>query len=82
MYKETITNIQKHAKAGVVKINLTAEKKCLCLIITDNGKGFDPSQPTARNGLKNMRNRIEKWKGSFVVTSSLGNGTTIKILLP
>ena len=82
VYKEAINNIQKHARATIVNINLSEEKKCICLNITDNGKGFDVAQPNYRNGLKNMRNRIEKWKGSFIITSSLANGTTINILLP
>ena len=82
VYKEAINNIQKHAQATIVEINLIGEKKCLCLTITDNGKGFDASQPTNRNGLKNMRSRIEKCKGSFIITSSSGTGTAITILLP
>lgn len=82
VYKEAITNIQKHAMATEVKINVRAEKKQISLTISDNGKGFDVSQSTYRNGLKNMRNRIEKWKGDFAVSSSRLHGTTISILLP
>ncbi len=81
VYKEAITNIQKHAMATEVEINIKAEKKQINLIISDNGKGFDVSQPSHRNGLKNMRNRIEKWKGRFIINSSKGHGTTINILL-
>ncbi len=82
VYKEAITNIQKHAMATAVQINVGTEKKQISLIISDNGKGFDVSQPTYRNGLKNMRTRIEKWKGDFNITSSQGHGTTINISLP
>jgi signal transduction histidine kinase/streptogramin lyase len=82
VYKEAINNIQKHARATVVVINLIAEKKCLCLTISDNGSGFDTSQPTHRNGLKNMCSRIEKWKGNVTINSFAGKGTTITILLP
>jgi ligand-binding sensor domain-containing protein/two-component sensor histidine kinase len=82
VYKEAITNIQKHALATEVKINVKTEKKQISLTISDNGKGFDMSQPIYRNGLKNMRDRIEKWKGNFIITSSPGYGTTIAIVLP
>jgi signal transduction histidine kinase len=82
VYKEAINNIQKHAQASVVRINVTSENKCLRLTIADNGKGFDVARPNYRHGLRNMRNRIEKWKGSFNITSSSVTGTTINILLP
>lgn len=82
VYKEAINNIQKHAQATIVNINVSEEKKCICLTITDDGKGFDVAQSNCRNGLKNMRNRIEKWRGAFIMTSSSANGTTINILLP
>jgi ligand-binding sensor domain-containing protein/two-component sensor histidine kinase len=82
VYKEAINNIQKHAQATMVQIYLTPEKKFLHITITDNGKGFDTLQATNRNGLKNMRNRIEKWKGSFVISSSASAGTTLSIRLP
>jgi two-component sensor histidine kinase/sugar lactone lactonase YvrE len=82
VYKEAINNIQKHAKATIVQINLIAEKKCLRLIITDNGIGFDSSKPTSRNGIKNMNSRIAKWKGDFNITSSSASGTTITLSVP
>jgi ligand-binding sensor domain-containing protein len=82
VYKEAINNIQKHAQASIVDINLTREKKYLCLTVADNGKGFDVVQPTYRNGLKNMCNRVEKWKGRFTILSSPNQGTTITVWLP
>lgn len=82
VYKEAINNIQKHARATIVEIDLVGERKWLCLTITDNGKGFDATEPTHRNGLKNMSSRMEKWKGYFTITSSTGKGTSLTLRLP
>lgn len=82
VFKETINNIQKHAVATEVTINLEAKDNNLLMQVTDNGKGFDTDQPTHRNGLKNMQQRMQKWGGTFTVQSSLGNGALLKIKLP
>jgi ligand-binding sensor domain-containing protein/two-component sensor histidine kinase len=82
VYKEVINNIHKHSRATNVEINLIENKKSFYLTIADNGKGFDTSQPTQRNGLKNIYNRIEKWKGKVSIRSTASEGTTITITLP
>ncbi|MEJ7675823.1 MAG: hypothetical protein WKF59_24735 [Chitinophagaceae bacterium] len=50
--------------------------------VTDNGKGFDIDQPTHRNGLKNIQQRMLKWEGACTVQSSPGKGSILKIELP
>jgi ligand-binding sensor domain-containing protein/signal transduction histidine kinase len=82
VFKETINNIRKHAMATIVEINIGSEEINLLMEISDNGKGFDTSQPTYRNGLKNMEQRIRKWEGTFSLQSSPGIGTILKITLP
>ena len=82
VFKEAINNIQKHAMATEVTIHIEAKDNHLLLQVTDNGKGFDAQQPTHRNGLKNMQQRMQKWGGTTTVHSSPGNGTVIKIMLP
>ena len=68
--------------ASDVKINISADESDLLMEIDDNGKGFDSAIPTHRNGLKNMKQRISKWGGTFIIHSSPGNGTILKITLP
>ena len=82
VFQETINNIQKHAMATEVKIDIEARDNNLLMQVNDNGKGFDTDQPTHRNGLKNMRQRMQKWGGTFTVQSSPGKGATLKIELP
>ena len=64
VFKEAINNIQKHAMATDVKINMAADASGLVMEVNDNGKGFDTGQSTHRNGLKNIRQRVQKWGGS------------------
>jgi len=82
IFKETLNNIQKHAAASVVSISLSIEKENIILIINDNGKGFDTTKQTHRNGIKNLEERVSRWKGGLVVESGNGNGTTINVRLP
>jgi len=82
VYKEAIANIQKHSGATQVSISITNVKKQLGLSISDNGKGFDTSKQTHRNGIINMHTRIQKWKGTLTIESSPGFGTLVHIRLP
>lgn len=82
VFKEVINNIQKHAMATEVTINIKAKDNNLLMQINDNGKGFDKDQPTHRNGLKNIQQRIQKWGGTCTVQSSPGNGAILNINLP
>jgi two-component system NarL family sensor kinase len=50
--------------------------------ITDNGKGFDMNRSDNGNGLKNIKRRIEKWRGKAIVESVVGKGTMWHIVLP
>jgi len=50
--------------------------------VKDDGKGFDTSAATHRNGWKNMQIRVEKWKGTLQLQSEKEKGTTISIQLP
>jgi signal transduction histidine kinase/streptogramin lyase len=82
VFKEALNNIQKHAMATEVNINIEGKDGILFLQINDNGKGFETGMPTHRNGLKNIRQRVQKWGGTSIVQSSLQEGTILKITLP
>lgn len=82
IFKETINNIYKHACARHVQIKVWIERGHLHMVIQDDGKGFDTSSITHRNGIKNIHNRIDKWKGKMKVSSIPGQGTLTKVDLP
>jgi signal transduction histidine kinase/ligand-binding sensor domain-containing protein len=80
--KEAINNTAKYAAAANCTVDLFVEAKNICCRIVDDGKGFDNSQPTSRNGLVNMRQRAEALKGTFELKSAIGEGTTVLVKLP
>jgi ligand-binding sensor domain-containing protein/two-component sensor histidine kinase len=82
VFKEAVNNIYKHAHAGNVHIRIWLSGYHLHMIIEDNGKGFDTSVPTHRNGIRNIQQRAEKWKGRAKIASIAGHGTTIDINFP
>ena len=87
--QESLTNIQKHAKASCVVIELSVKHAWLTLTICDNGKGFDTktNQENESNiddfgiGLRNLAERIEYHSGVFEVTST-DKGTRITAKIP
>lgn len=87
--QESLTNIQKHAKASNVVIELAINQAWLTLTICDDGKGFDTSatidnQTNFDNcgiGLRNLAERIEYHSGIFKVTST-AKGTRVTAKIP
>jgi len=53
--------------------------------VRDNGNGFEPAavpvRPGRGNGLKNMRQRLEKIGGRCDIQSAPGSGTEIKFFI-
>jgi two-component system sensor histidine kinase UhpB len=84
VFREALSNIEKHASASQVSVELNWENANLALTIADNGHGFRLDDTQVRNhyGLKFMRERIESIHGFFSVVSKGGTGTRIKITLP
>lgn len=80
--KECMSNMVKHAAASNVWIQVTLHRNKLQLTFKDDGKGFDATVVTSRNGLKNIRSRTKKWKGQINFKTADGNGTVIEISLP
>jgi signal transduction histidine kinase len=84
VFREALSNIEKHAKPSNVSVELIWEKEKIALMIADNGRGFRPDDTQVRNhyGLKFMRERIESLNGIFSINTEYGKGTRIEITLP
>ena len=80
-FKEALHNIIKHADANEVSVALVTQTTGFQITLLDNGKGFDPAtvppRPGRGNGLKNMRQRLEKLGGRCEIKSTVGHGTEI-----
>jgi signal transduction histidine kinase len=85
-FKEALHNVIKHSGANEVTVFLATDDDGFTLALRDNGRGFDPTTvttPVGRgNGLKNMRQRLEKMGGTFEINSTPGNGAEIKFRVP
>lgn len=78
--QEIINNINKHSNAKTVVVQfISSVENELTMIFTDDGVGFNFLEKDESYGLRNLKARMEKIKGVFLVKSSLGNGTEIKI---
>jgi signal transduction histidine kinase len=80
--QESMQNIYKHANAKLIKISISLEKNVICLIIIDNGEGFDTSKSKRGIGLKNMISRVEDIDGKITFTSQFGDGTIVNVKIP
>jgi signal transduction histidine kinase len=80
--KEAMNNIVKHSGATEVWLRMRMNDGGFEITIEDNGHGFKASADSDRNGLQNMRSRIESAGGNFELQSEMGEGTVIRIKLP
>lgn len=81
--QESLSNVRKHAKASNVLLALECAEQCV-IDISDNGKGFDVAHDAGDNhvGLHIMRERAHRIGAELSVTSALGKGTHIRLVLP
>lgn len=79
--QEAVNNAIKYANATEIIIQTKLENADLAISIADNGIGFDPQNSYKGNGLYNMKKRIEELGGELVLTSKIGEGTQVQIIL-
>lgn len=80
--RESLSNIVRHANASEVYIDLHETSTQITLVISDNGQGFDPEKVLHGNGLHNINQRARQIGGSVNVTSRVGRGTTLTVIVP
>lgn len=82
--EEALNNVEKHADARQVGIYLLWAEDSLSLILSDDGKGFNPNTCATNGhfGLTFMDERAQEIGGEFNIISSPGSGTDIILLTP
>lgn len=84
--QEALNNAAKHASARHVAVALKALDGGLQIVVRDDGVGFDPGTqgelPSARLGLRQMRERAAALDGRLTVLSRPGQGAEVRIWLP
>lgn len=77
--REAVTNVQRHARATQVQVQVVASAELLQLRIRDDGRGGDM---VPGNGLDGMRARVEAIGGRLQLESVRGRGTTVIVQAP
>ncbi len=79
--REAVTNAIKHADPFLIEAVFAHEDEWR-LRVSDDGRGFDPSDACAGFGLQSMGWQAHALGGSLRVHSAPGAGTTIEAILP
>ena len=82
LVQEALTNVARHAHAHHVSVQLDTTTTGLALTIADDGRGFEPTAPTARLGLTGMHERVAARHGRLHIAATPGTGTTLFMHLP
>jgi len=82
-FKEAVHNVVKHAQATEARIRMRLESGQFVIEIEDNGRGTgSQASPQNRNGLRNMRKRMEDIGGSFEMGAAPERGTVVRLTVP
>ncbi len=81
--RESASNALRHGGASHVTVRMHQGDRQICLLVQDNGAGFDPAtQRDGGHGLVNMRARAEHMHGTLEVSSRPGQGTRVLANIP
>ncbi len=86
--QEAVNNARKHAEAKNVWISALEQNNSLTLTVQDDGRGFDltgvESDYSKRGslGLLNMKERAEAAHALLTISSRVGRGTLVSLVLP
>jgi PAS domain S-box-containing protein len=76
--REALRNVELHANAGRVEVELSRQARSLRLVVADDGAGFDGSRlPGGHFGLAGMRERAQSLGGRLEIISAPGEGTRV-----
>lgn len=93
-FEESLNNALKHGRPARIRVHMDVTPTQFEIRITDNGSGFDSDGSAnaadkngaisghRRNGLENMRQRLELLGGTCHVQSRPGHGTTVVLTVP
>ena len=82
--REALSNAAKHARATRISARLWQDEGLLRLRVEDDGTGFDPTSVDRNHhfGLQLISERVEAARGTVVVDSRLGQGTSVTAAPP
>lgn len=80
--QEALTNVQKHANARQVWLQVVCQEHILTLRVSDNGKGLKEREGATGFGLRGIQERAAQLGGECYIEPRKGGGTQIRLSLP
>lgn len=82
--EEMLFNVARHAQVREAAVHVRRIGSCVCLSVSDRGRGFDSRvlKETSGVGLFSIRERTELLGGRLKVRSAKGKGSRISIMVP
>ena len=86
--QEAVTNVEKHAAATRVAVELRWEASAVVLVVRDDGRGMDlealSGEAAAASGIGvlSMAQRAQELGGDFQIESAPGKGTAVRVRIP
>jgi ligand-binding sensor domain-containing protein len=80
--QEAISNAIRHSQAELIRIAVEYARDAITLRVSDNGQGFDVQAPHGAEhwGIRNMRERAQRFSADIQITSSPGQGTVVTVV--
>lgn len=78
--REALSNVARHAGAGSVHVDLTAQEHRLVMVVTDDGVGLPPR--VVESGLGNARRRAFERGGTMDLLAHTPSGTVLRWQVP
>lgn len=82
--RELLRNVDKHAQASRLEVDLIPDETVLTLKVVDDGLGIqtaEPPVPDGHLGLRLLREAVEETGGSMSFASVPGAGTTVTVVI-
>ena len=80
--KESVHNSIKHGNPLLINFTAQIESGKLLLSLKDDGCGFDHTNTSGGNGLKNMKERAEEINAEFEIRTRAGKGCELRLEIP
>jgi PAS domain S-box-containing protein len=76
--REALTNARRHAASRRISVAVGASGGMIWAEVSDDGRGFDPSEWPAGMGTRGMRQRARTLGGHLKIVSKPGEGTLVR----
>jgi signal transduction histidine kinase len=81
--QESLTNVQRHARANWVRVDLLVEHGWVRMSVRDDGLGLVTGRyKPGSYGLIGIEERVKVFGGTFSLSDAPGGGTVVEVALP